>query len=59
MTKADNTTLWGLYRQHRETLKELLDQLEAVGIYIRGQDEGQWEGTEGLSFAQAERILQP
>ena len=55
MTKAE----WGLYRQHRETLKELLDQLEAVGIYIRGQDEGQWEGTEGLSFAQAERILQP
>jgi len=38
-------------------LKGLLDQLEGVGIYIPECDEGQWAGTEGLCFAQAEQVL--
>lgn len=38
-------------------LTDLLDQLEAVGIYIPDQDSGQWHGTEGLSFKQAEAAI--
>jgi len=38
-------------------LFNLLEQLEGVGIYIKGQDEGQWAGTEGLSFAEANAAL--
>lgn len=37
-----------------DALRDLLDQLEGVGIYIPGEDSGQWAGTEGLSFTQAE-----
>lgn len=40
-----------------EALRDLLDQLEGVGIYIPGEDSGQWAGAEGLSFAQAEAAL--
>ena len=40
-----------------EALRNLLDQLEGVGIYIPGEDSGQWAGTEGLSFTQAEAAL--
>jgi len=40
-----------------EALEELLDQLQAIGIYMPGCDEGQWAGTEGLSFAKAEAAL--
>ena len=40
-----------------EALGELLAQLEAVGIYIPGQDAGQWAECSGLSFAQAETAL--
>lgn len=38
-------------------LTDLLDQLEAVGIYIPGQDSGQWHGAEGLSFKQAKAAI--
>lgn len=41
----------------RDALINLLDQLEGVGIAIRGQDEGQWQGTEGLSFHAAYSAL--
>lgn len=44
-------------KQLTEILKSLLDQLEGVGIYIPGEDSGQWAGTEGLSFMQAETAL--
>jgi hypothetical protein len=40
-----------------KALSNLLDQLEGVGIYIEGVDEGQWAGTEGLSFAEASAAL--
>jgi hypothetical protein len=40
-----------------QALRDLLDQLEGVGIYIPGEDSGQWAGTEGLSFTQAEAAL--
>jgi hypothetical protein len=34
-------------------LRDLLEQLEGIGIAVRGQDEGQWAGTEGLSLGRA------
>ena len=37
-------------------LNDLLTQLEAIGIYIPGQDNGQWAGTEGLSFSATESV---
>ena len=37
--------------------KELLAQLVGLGIYIPGQDEGQWENAEGLSFARIEAAV--
>lgn len=36
---------------------DLLDQLEAAGIYIPGQDEGQWADAAGLSFRRAEAAV--
>tara|TARA_R100000687_G_C6298042_1_gene94566 strand:- start:240 stop:425 length:186 start_codon:yes stop_codon:yes gene_type:complete len=45
------------YLEVLEALRNLLDQLEAVGIYIEGVDEGQWFGTEGLSFSEANAVL--
>ncbi len=58
---------WILYEEYKalqaerdalvEALRDLLDQLESVGIYIPGEDLGQWAGTEGLSFTQAEAAL--
>lgn len=41
----------------KKALQDLLFQLEGIGIYIPGNDEGQWHGTEGLSFKQAEDAL--
>lgn len=38
----------------RDALVDLLDQLAGVGLYLPGEDEGQWHGAEGLSFARAE-----
>lgn len=38
----------------RLALADLLNQLEGIGIYIPGEAEGQWAGTEGLSFERAE-----
>lgn len=38
-------------------LADLLAQLEGIGIYIPGEDAGQWADAEGLSFAQAEKAL--
>lgn len=38
-------------------LRGLLDQLEAVGIYIEGEDSGQWQGAEGLSFNPAAEAI--
>ena len=46
--------------ENNETLKaliDLMDQLEAVGIAIEGEDEGQWHGAEGLSFSQARKAI--
>jgi len=40
-----------------EALRELLNQLEGIGIYIPGNDGGQWAGTEGLSFKQTETVI--
>lgn len=40
-----------------EALRGLLDQLEAVGIYIPGEDSGQWHGAEGLSFRKASEAI--
>ena len=45
------------YDELVEALHNLLSQLEGVGIYIEGVDEGQWTGTEGLSFAEASAVL--
>ena len=39
-----------------EALQDLLDQLEGVGLYIKGEAEGQWHGAEGLSFSRAEKV---
>ena len=36
-----------------EALRGLIDQLEAAGIHIPGEDSGQWHGAEGLSFSRA------
>lgn len=35
-------------------LRDLLSQLEAIGIYQPSCDEGQWADAQGLSFARAE-----
>jgi hypothetical protein len=43
--------------QITEALRDLLDQLEAVGIYSPGEDAGQWADAEGLSFSQAEAAI--
>ena len=40
-----------------EALRGLLDQLEAVGIYIPGEDSGQWHEAEGLSFRKASEAI--
>jgi len=40
-----------------EALRDLLDQLAFIGIYIPGQDEGQWADTAGISFREAEAAL--
>lgn len=40
-----------------DALRGLMEQLEGVGIYTKGEDAGQWSGTEGLSFAEAEAAL--
>jgi hypothetical protein len=40
-----------------EALRGLLDQLEAAGIYIPGEDSGQWHGAEGLSFRKASEAI--
>lgn len=37
----------------RNALTDLMEQLEGIGIAIPGEEEGQWHGTEGLSFAAA------
>jgi hypothetical protein len=36
-----------------EALADLMDQLEAVGIAVPGEDAGQWADVAGLSFARA------
>lgn len=38
-------------------LRDLLLQLESVGIYLPGNDAGQWASVEGLSFSAAEAAL--
>lgn len=40
-----------------EALRDLLDQLEDIGIYMPGHDEGQWADAAGLSFKKAETAL--
>ena len=40
-----------------EALRDLLDQLEFSGIYIPGQDKGQWADAAGISFREAEAAL--
>ena len=39
-----------------EALQDLLNQLEGVGLYIKGEEDGQWYGAEGLSFSRAEKV---
>lgn len=41
-----------------EALKDLLDQLEAIGPYIPGEAESQWADLAGLSFAKAEDAIE-
>lgn len=36
---------------------DLLNQLEGIGIYIPGCDEGQWADASGLSFQRIEAAL--
>jgi hypothetical protein len=43
--------------QLKAALTDLLAQLEGIGIYIAGEDAGQWSGTEGLSFSKAAAAL--
>lgn len=43
--------------QLKAALSDLLMQLEGIGIYIPGNDAGQWSGAEGLSFARSEAAL--
>jgi len=38
-------------------LEDLMDQLEGIGIAVKGEDSGQWHGAEGLSFDQARAAL--
>jgi len=38
-------------------LRDLLDQLRGVGVYVRGHEEGQWADAQGLSFSRAELAL--
>ena len=38
-------------------LRDLLDQLQRIGIYVPGMDEGQWADAQGLSFARAEAAV--
>jgi hypothetical protein len=44
-------------RRLLSALADLLEQLEGIGIYIPGNDEGQTAETEGLSFARAEKLI--
>lgn len=37
--------------------KDLLDQLQGIGIYIPGVDEGNWHEAEGLSFSRIEKAV--
>jgi hypothetical protein len=38
-------------------LRDLLEQLRGIGIYVPGLSEGQWADAEGLSFTRAEFAL--
>jgi hypothetical protein len=38
-------------------LANLMDQLEGIGIYIPGEDAGQWADAAGLSFSKAEQAI--
>lgn len=40
-----------------DALKDLMEQLEGIGIAIKDEDAGQWHGTEGLSFTKAWEVL--
>ena len=40
-----------------DALDDLLQQLEGVGVYIPGEDAGQWRDAAGLSFSKAEMAL--
>lgn len=40
------------------TLKDLLKQLEGIGIFIPGENEGQWADAAGLDFEAANEILE-
>lgn len=40
-----------------EAVKDLLNQLEGIGIYIPGEDHGQWAECEGLSFNRIEKAI--
>ena len=41
----------------KAALIDLLNQLEAIGIYIPGEDAGQWADAAGLSFKRAEEAV--
>jgi hypothetical protein len=51
-----NTTVNGQGQCALEALQDLLNQLEGVGLYIKGEEDGQWHGAEGLSFSRAEKV---
>jgi hypothetical protein len=46
-----------IQHQLKAALSDLLEQLKGIGVYSPGEDDGQWAGTEGLSFRKATEAL--
>jgi hypothetical protein len=51
--RAEDLSLIAAAPDLLEALRGLIDQLEAAGIHIPGEDSGQWHGAEGISFSRA------
>ena len=54
---AEIVRRWNTHEAMKEALRDLLEQLEFIGIYIPGEGEGQWADAAGISFREAEAAL--
>lgn len=54
---AEIVRRWEAHEIIVEALRDLLEQLEFIGIYIPGEGEGQWADAAGISFREAETAL--